>query len=178
MGTLDREEAVVTRVEMLQGAPGEDPQRVSVPIVPDGTEGNRVFVRPARPGESSEGVRLSEGEQLVVRLEASHVAVNDEPELIRVVPDGREGNTVFVRRLRPDELDTNETVSWIPDEQQLVITTHISHAGIHMTSEVGRTDDLLTAVRLVPDGREGSIVHAHPSTGRGRFRGNRTGPAG
>jgi hypothetical protein len=145
---------------MMQGTPGEDSKPISIAIVPDGRDGKRVYARPARPDETSEGVWIGDDETLIMRIEASHVWVDNEPDPVRVVPDGREGNKVFARRLDPTDADSGEVVRWIPDEEQLVLTIHASYAGIHSTSEVGRENDLITSMRLLPDGREGSIVYA------------------
>lgn len=144
----------------MQGVPGEDAKPISVAIVPDGRDGNRIYARPARSDETSEGVWVANNETLVTRIEASHVWVAGKPDPIRVVPDGRDGNTVFARPLNPSDPDSQELVRLIPQEEHLVITTHLSHFGVHFTPEVGREDDLITSMRAVPDGREGSVVYA------------------
>jgi hypothetical protein len=138
--------------------PGEQATR-EVPIVLDARDGSTVYVRPARPGEESRGVHIKDDETIVLQLEASHFKFGSEADSVRVVPEGREGSSVFYRRLDPGEIDTGATVKWVPGEDQLVPVERISYVGLHFTSEVGRTDDLLTAMRLVPDGREGSTVY-------------------
>lgn len=93
--------------------------------------------------------------------QVSHVYLQGEgdPVQVRVVPEGREGSKVFVRRLGTCEADTGETVPFIPAEEELILTERIEGVGISLTPEVGRKDDLLTWLRLVPDGREGSTVY-------------------
>ncbi|NEQ39137.1 MAG: hypothetical protein F6K40_23935 [Okeania sp. SIO3I5] len=83
----------------------------------------------------------------------------DSGENIRVVEEGREGSTIFVRPLGENELDTGKTVKFDPEKEKLDITKPIYCATLHTTGEVGRKDDILTWVRVVPDGREGSTVY-------------------
>lgn len=93
--------------------------------------------------------------------QVSHIYLQGEgePVGVRVVLEGREGPKVFVRRLGTGEADTGETVPFIPGEEELILTERIEGVGINLTPEVGRKDDLLTWLRLVPDGREGSTVY-------------------
>ena len=146
---------IVKHVTIREGADGTTRD---VPIVPDGRDGLDVYARPARQDEEP-GVEITQGETLVFRYEVSHVWLKDNPNPVRVIPDGRDGLTVFVRPLGPSEEDTGEVVKFIPGREELVVTTHITHAGLHLTDQVGRTDDLLTAVRVVPAGRDGSTVY-------------------
>lgn len=98
-----------------------------------------------------------ESVEKVVQL--SHVYLQNEPEPIRVLLEEREGSTIFVRRLRSGETDSGETINFIPSEENVVLTQEITGIGISLTPDVGRRDDLLTWLRLVPDGREGSTVY-------------------
>jgi len=88
----------------------------------------------------------------------SHVTL-DNKQQIRVVEEGREGSTIFVRPLSEAEIDTGETVKFDPEKQQLIITQPVSCVTLHTTGEAGRKDDILTWVRVVPDGRKGSTVY-------------------
>ena len=91
--------------------------------------------------------------------QVSHIYLQGDSNPVRVVPEGREGSKIFVRRLGTSEADIGETVSFIPGEEELILTERIEGVGISLTPEVGRKDDLLTWLRLVPDGREGSTVY-------------------
>jgi len=92
-----------------------------------------------------------------MQTEISHMLDNGQE--IRVVEEGRDGSTIFVRPLGEKETDTGETVKFDPEREQLVRTNPVYVVSLHTTNEVGRTDDILTWVRVVPDGREGSIVY-------------------
>jgi hypothetical protein len=89
----------------------------------------------------------------------SHIFLRGETEPIRVLPEGREGSKIFVRRLGTLETDSGETLTFVPGEEELVLTQRIEAIGLCETAEVGRRDDLLTWLRIVPDGREGSTVY-------------------
>jgi hypothetical protein len=81
---------------------------------------------------------------------------------VRVVEEGREGSTVFVRPLGEQEVDTGKTVEYDPKHEQLVLTTPIYAVSLNATSEIGCKNDMLTWIRVVPDGRDGSIVYCRP----------------
>jgi hypothetical protein len=159
VGSNDADGRLITHMPLLAGRMGEQATSGEVSVVLDTREGSTVYVRPARRDEESSGVHLQDGETAVLRMEASHFCFEGEAELVRVVPEGGEGSSVFYRRLDPGEIDTGETVKWVPSEDELVPVTRKSYVGMHLTSEVGQTEDLLTAMRLVPDGREGSTVY-------------------
>jgi hypothetical protein len=93
-----------------------------------------------------------------MKTEISHVKLDNGQE-IRVVEEGREGSTVFVRPLGEKEIDRGETVTFDPEEEHLVPTIPVYCAPLHTTGEVGCKEDLLTGVRVVPDGRNGSTVY-------------------
>lgn len=93
-----------------------------------------------------------------MKTEISHIKLDNGQE-IRVVEEAREGSTVFVRSLGEKEIDTGETVKFDPEEEHLVLTKPVYCATLHTTDEVGRKDDILTWVRVVPDGRDGSTVY-------------------
>ncbi|MDL5055394.1 hypothetical protein QQ056_17835 [Oscillatoria laete-virens NRMC-F 0139] len=93
-----------------------------------------------------------------MQTEISHFQL-DNGKQIRVVEEGREETTIFVRPLGENELDTGETVKYNPEQEQLVITQPIYVVSVHTTGEVGRKDDILMWVRVVPDGREGNTVY-------------------
>src|SRR4051794_37035384 len=46
----------------------------------------------------------------------------------------------------------------IYEGDQLVIKTPISHLSVNSTGEVGRTDDYLTGMRVVPVRQEGNVI--------------------
>jgi hypothetical protein len=83
----------------------------------------------------------------------------DNGQWIRVVEEGREGSTIFVRQLQEKETDTNERIKYLPGENKIVLTTPVYAISLHTTGEVGRQDDILTWFEVVPDGREGSTVY-------------------
>lgn len=89
----------------------------------------------------------------------SHIFLQGETEPIRVLPEGQDGSRIFVRRLGTKETDSGETFTFIPGEQELVLTQRVEAIGISLTPEAGRRDDLLTSLRIVPDGRDGSTVY-------------------
>lgn len=93
-----------------------------------------------------------------MKTEISHVKLDNGQE-IRVVEEGREGSTVFVRPLGEKEIDRGETVTFDPEEEHLVPTIPVYCATLHTTGEVGCKEDILTWVRVVPDGRNGSTVY-------------------
>ena len=93
-----------------------------------------------------------------MKTEISHVKL-DHGQEIRVVEEGREGSTVFVRPLGEKEIDRGETVTFDPEEEHLVPTSPVYCATLHTTGEVGCKEDILTWVRVVPDGRNGSTVY-------------------
>jgi hypothetical protein len=93
-----------------------------------------------------------------MKTEISHVKLDNGQE-IRVVEEGREGSTVFVRPLGEKEIDTGETVKFEPEEEHLVSTRPVYYATLHTTGEVGCKKNLLTWVKVVPDGRNGSTVY-------------------
>lgn len=101
----------------------------------------------------------------------SHILLQGVAEPIRVLLEGQEGSKIFVRRLGPQEIDLGETLIFVPGKDELVLTERVEGIGISQTPEVGRRDDLLTWLRLLPDGREGSTVygrtlrHAEVDTG-------------
>jgi hypothetical protein len=92
--------------------------------------------------------------QDTVYLDQLQPVGEDKP--VKVVLDGRDGNMVFVRRVDPSDVDP-ERVPIHPGEEVLLMTA-LSHAGLAMTEEVGRKDDLLTAMRIVPVERRGNHV--------------------
>ncbi len=163
---------MITHTRVMMDNPGQQPQPTQVSLMPDGRDGSTVYARPVRPGEESEGLWVEDGETLVVRVEVSHIFVEGETEPVRVREEEREGSTIFVRRLGQGEIDTGETIKFIPEEEKLVLTQAVPAIGLFMTPEVGRKDDLLTWVRIVPDGRDGSTVygrtlhHGEPDTGQ------------
>ena len=93
-----------------------------------------------------------------MKTEISHVKLDNGQEL-RVVEEGREGSTVFVRPLGEKEIDRGETVTFDSEEEHLVPTRPVYYATLHTTGEVGCKEDILTSVRVVPDGRNGSTVY-------------------
>ena len=93
-----------------------------------------------------------------MKTEISHVKLDNGQEL-RVVEEGREGSTVFVRPLGEKEIDRRETVTFDPEEEHLVPTIPVYCAPLHTTGEVGCKEDILTWVRVVPDCRNGSTVY-------------------
>lgn len=100
------------------------------------------------------------------RVEISHIFMEGETEPVRVLEEGREGSTIFVRRLYQEEVDTGETIKFIPAKEKLVLTKAVPAIGLFTTPEVGRKDDLLFWVRILPDGRDGSTVYGrtlHPA---------------
>jgi hypothetical protein len=64
-----------------------------------------------------------------MKTEISHVKLDNGQE-IRVVEEGREGSTVFVRPLAEKEIDTGETVKFDPKEEHLVSTRPVYYATI------------------------------------------------
>jgi hypothetical protein len=93
-----------------------------------------------------------------MKTKISHVKLDNNRE-VRVVEEGREGSTVFVRPLGEQEVDTGKIVEFDPEQEQLIVTTPVYCVTLHTTEEVGRQDDILTWVRVVPDGRDGSKVY-------------------
>ena len=93
-----------------------------------------------------------------MKTEISHVKLDNGQEL-RVVEEGREGSTVFVRPLGEKESNRCETVTFDSEEEHLVPTRPVYCATLHTTGEVGCKEDILTSVRVVPDGRNGSTVY-------------------
>jgi len=93
-----------------------------------------------------------------MKTEIDHVKLGNGQE-IRVVEEGREGSTVFVRPLGEKEIDRGETVTFDSEEEHLVPTRPVYCATLHTTGEVGCKEDILTSVRVVPDGRNGSTVY-------------------
>ena len=87
----------------------------------------------------------------------SYIKLNDQP--VRIVEEGREGSTVFARYLGEKEVDTGKTFELDPEQEQLVITIPYYYASLHTTDDVESKDDILTWVRVVPDGRDGSTVY-------------------
>lgn len=75
---------------------------------------------------------------------------------VEVLLDGREGNVVFVRRRDPGEATNRAPVH--PGDR-VVLMTAVSHASLAITSEVGRKDDLLTAMRVIPTRRSKGHVY-------------------
>jgi hypothetical protein len=53
-----------------------------------------------------------------------------------------------------------EPIFFDPGKEELVLMQVVSHVGIHVTPEVGRKDDLVTAMQIVPVRREGTVVYA------------------
>jgi hypothetical protein len=106
-----------------------------------------------------------------MKTKVSHIKLNDQA--VRIVEEGREGSTVFARYLGDQELDTGETFELDPEQEQLVITRPFYYASLHKTEEVESKDDILTWVRVLPDGRDGSTVYGRtllpnePDTGLG-----------
>lgn len=80
-------------------------------------------------------------------------------EGIRVVEEGREGSTVFIRPVDPKEIDTGEKVEYDPEQEQLILTTPHYFASLNKTPGIPHIKDILTYVRVVPDGRDGSKVY-------------------
>lgn len=78
----------------------------------------------------------------------------DKDQAVRIVEEGREGSTLFVRRLGEQEVDTGEGVEFDPEQERLVVTEPV-----YCASLVLHTNDILTWVRVVPDGRDGSTVY-------------------
>ncbi|MDB9512144.1 hypothetical protein PN499_13205 [Kamptonema animale CS-326] len=93
-----------------------------------------------------------------MKTEISHIKLDNGQE-IRVVEEAREGSTLFVRPLGEKEVDKGETVKFDPEEEQLVLTEPVYGASLHTTGEAGCKQDILTWVRVVPDGRDGSTVY-------------------
>jgi hypothetical protein len=99
-----------------------------------------------------------------MEIEVSHIKLNNE-QWCRVVEEGREGSIIFVRTLGEKEVDTGKTLKFNPELEELVPTQPVYCVTLHMTEEVGCKEDILTWVRVVPDGRNGSTVYGrtlHP----------------
>jgi len=99
-----------------------------------------------------------------MKTEISHVQLENGKK-VRVLEEGRENSIVFVRPLGEKEIDTGEAVKFNPEKEQLVITQPVYVVSLHITGEIGSVDDILTWVRVVPDGRDGSTVYGrtlHP----------------
>lgn len=71
-----------------------------------------------------------------------------EKDPVDVVLDGREGSVVYLRRRDPSD-PPKERVPVHPGDS-IVLMTALSHASLNLTAEVGRRDDMLTAMRIVP----------------------------
>lgn len=115
-------------------------------LVVDGQDNLKMDIETVQLGADSEAVEIS------------HIIL-DSGERIRVLEEGREGVTIFVRRLGEKEVDTGETFKFRRNQERLVLTEPIYAVSLHLTPEVGRKDDILTWVRVLPDGRDGSIVY-------------------
>ena len=72
--------------------------------------------------------------------------------------DERVGDTVFLRHADPCDPPVLPRILVRPGDR-VVTTTPIAAAGVNITSEVGRVDDLITSVRVVLDRRENGIVY-------------------
>ncbi len=85
------------------------------------------------------------------------VQVDGDPTPVPVAVEGREGDSLLVRRLEP-----NEDPPWVahdPSVREVILVTPVRYVGINRTAEVGRTDDLITAMRVIEVRREGSVVY-------------------
>jgi len=86
----------------------------------------------------------------------AEVVPQGEDKPVPVVFDGRAGNKVFVRRLDPGDPKPSRIPVHPGDE--VILMTAISHAALAMTDEVGRRDDLLTSMRVIPVERQGNHI--------------------
>jgi len=93
-----------------------------------------------------------------MKTEVSHIRLDNGKEM-RVLEEEREGSIIFVRPLNKDEIDTGETVKFDPENEKIIVTQPVYCICIHTTEEVGRKDDILIWVRVIPDGRDGSTVY-------------------
>lgn len=97
-----------------------------VPVLEDGREGSKVFVRLADPADGEPTrVPLHQGDEVVVMTALSHITLNTQAEPgpadelilpIRIVPVRREGGQVYVRTLRSDETDKGDRVHVRPGD--------------------------------------------------------------
>ena len=69
----------------------------------------------------------------------------------------RRGNLIIGRLADPCDGEVPRLP--IYEGEQLVMKTPISHASLNSTGEVGRTDDYLTGMRVVPDRQEASVIY-------------------
>jgi hypothetical protein len=86
-------------------------------------------------------------------------------QMLRVVEEAREGPIIFVRPLGEKEVDTGKTVKFNSELEKLVLTEPVYCAILDINDEVGGKENILTWVRVVPDGRNGSTVYGrtlHP----------------
>lgn len=86
------------------------------------------------------------------------VVPRGESRPVDVVLDGREGQTVYVRRRRDPGDPPAERIPVHPGDR-VVLMQALSYAGLAMTDEVGRKDDLLTLMRIVPVRRKRRHVY-------------------
>lgn len=85
------------------------------------------------------------------------ISTTEEPEPFPVAIEGRDGDTLLVRRLKADEEPLPVTLD--SSVKSVVLVTPVRYTGIAMTDEVGRKDDLLTWMRVVEKRREGNLVY-------------------
>ncbi|MEG4249368.1 hypothetical protein [Microcoleus sp. Pol10D4] len=99
-----------------------------------------------------------------METELSHIKL-DNGQMLRVVEEAREGSIIFVRPLGEKEVDTGKTVKFNSELEKLVLTEPVYCAILDINDEVGGKENILTWVRVVPDGRNGSTVYGrtlHP----------------
>lgn len=80
----------------------------------------------------------------------------DDSEQFPVAVERREGDTLLVRRLEDGEQPVPVTLDG--EIRNVVLVTPVRYVSITITPEVGRTDDLLTWMRVVEKHREGNHV--------------------
>ena len=100
-----------------------------VRVVLEGREGSKVFVRRLNPSEvdSGETVKFKPGkEEIVLTQSIDAIGLHFTPDVgrtddmlasFRLVPDGREGTTVYGRTLRHGEVDTGQSVQLRPGDK-------------------------------------------------------------
>lgn len=86
----------------------------------------------------------------------SHVTLKGVDLPMCVCLEGREGNQVFVRQADPSDGEPARIPLY--EHDQIVMMTPIVAVSLNLTEDVGRIDDLLTWVRVVPVRRDGNIV--------------------
>ena len=75
----------------------------------------------------------------------------------RLVLVERRGNLIIGRLADPCDGEVPRLPTYEGD--QLVMKTPVSHLSVNSTGEVGRTDDYLTGMRVVPVRQEGNVIY-------------------